>query len=268
MLSPQVLSRVYNFESHYHKGRMYFNSNDDDVDMSDEEIQRRKNYFRTLPSAGEIPADDASLSSNDSHHFDYLVYYLFYPNDYSPEELAQRRGPLVDGTIIYRTVHQLYFDEKITGYDTYSSFRLWLFRRLTLRERRTFKNPNDRKSSVHLMHEVKAKMNDMKIQYNKSDVTAIFEKVRDKKYRVTEDHFEAICEAYSYCRLKQPLYQAFLASCKRIKSYRYARREKMLDLKLDNELIEAGIQLPLYNLRSKVIYKRYSVLPLGSDLFN
>ena len=253
---------------------------------SDEEgskIRFRRDYMKSLTN---VPDENASLSSTNSNFLDYLCQPLFS----SKHNKINNEG-FKNGIDIYSEVHKLSRKNKITGYDTFSDFKIWYLRRLKvsnnkLKYQKTKKHKNKltklaldnedlpKQRAIAKQRATIAKQlafakeraiaqqftaiaKQLAIAVDDSDVRTIFETIRARHYMISQADFSEIVEPFITNRLNQPLYQEFVTSCDRIEKYRNTRREAYAENQRINNIIEADpTNIRLYGLRSGNVYKK------------
>lgn len=251
MLSP----RAYKLESKFHQEFM-----DGDTSLSVpnseakkiKETNERKIYLRTLDICEGIPSRDYALKDDEMHYLDCLINPLFLPAANQQNEMECFDGK--DGVDMYFETHEMCEQDKISGYETFILFRAFLARKLQRANNKSLIKMCDE----FLKSEAERMMNDLDISEEKSDVRSIFEYIRSRKYVVREEEFNEITNNFQLKRQRQPLYQEYVASCKRIKTYRWERREHFRVEDRNNALIRGGHATILYELRNKSVFKKLS----------
>lgn len=252
MMSP----RAYKLEVLFHDK---FMDGDDSLAVDSEEIKiketnERKVYLRTLDLCEGIPADDYLLHDDELHYLDCLISPMILPTCLKQNEMECFDGK--DGVQMYFETHKMCEEDKVSGYKTASLFRAFIRRRL---QRANNKLPEAKRSDQEFLEsEAEKIMTDLKIDDKTSDVRSIFEYIRSRKYVVREEEFIEITEHFKLTRQCQPLYQEYVASCKRIKTYRWERREHFRVEDRNNALIRGGHATILYELRNKSVFKKLS----------
>jgi hypothetical protein len=218
--------------------------------MSESEEERRyvrRRNQRYFDSLEDMPSETESLDSDDSLYLDYLTYPL-----YVSKYIRIANEDLKDGKNIYDEVHLLEDQFKITGYQSFSDIRGYILTRETAANKKA-EEPVSKIAIQKIANELLSNLN---VSETTSDMQKIFEEVNKKGYMLTQEEYEGIIKPFIKARLDQPLFQKWVNWNKRKHRVQEAKDAKRRQDLYDNHKIYAGINIPLYQLRSGSVNKR------------